>query len=105
MRTSDRIFCVTVNLRRQTKACPERSEEPLDTPEYAGLIDALEGARYFSWRMYPDPFAVILSAAKDLALVFCLERPNQGEMLREVYPEPLRSRSGPFAAEWRTGSA
>ena len=37
LRTSDRIFFVTVNLRRQVK--------PLDPPEYPLLIGALEGAR------------------------------------------------------------
>ena len=37
LRTSDRIFFVTVNLRRQVK--------PLDPSEYAVLIGALEGAR------------------------------------------------------------
>jgi hypothetical protein len=29
-----------------------------------------------------SPFAVMLSAAKDLALGFCVKGPNQGEMLR-----------------------
>ncbi len=43
---SNRFF-VTVNLRRQTKACPEPSEGPLDPPEYAELIGVLEGTRYF----------------------------------------------------------
>ena len=52
-------------------------------------------------RCHPQPLAVILSAAKDLALPrwlrvnsakglalgFCLEGPKQGEMLREDYPE------------------
>ncbi len=37
LRTSDRIFFVTVNLRRQTK--------PLGLPEYAEMIRTLEGAR------------------------------------------------------------
>ncbi|HEV2492078.1 MAG TPA: transposase [Terriglobia bacterium] len=37
LRTSDRIFFVTVNLRRQTN--------PLERAEYAELISALQGAR------------------------------------------------------------
>ena len=50
LRTTDRIFYVTVNLRR--------SVQPFDAPEYRTMIDVMEGlaseARVSALRLRPD---------------------------------------------------